>query len=156
MTCTESPENREQRPKKHKIQLVLALERPPAVVRSQDVRTGEQDVGGRKSQTKRGRWIASRGAECLYQGSGSGRDWGPEPASGQSTREEGRHFRAGACECCRQAMSKSAWRSLAIWGSARLCRVTPATLGSHGPGRADSKLPLSCDCPSLDGLLSHL
>lgn len=76
MACTESLENHEQRPKKHKTQSCLALERPPGMVSSQDVRTGEQDVVGRKSQTKRGRWIASRGAECLYQSSGSGRFWG--------------------------------------------------------------------------------
>lgn len=68
------------------------------------MRIGEQDVVGRKSQTKRGRWIASRGAECLYQSSGFRQVLGPGPASGQSTREEGRHFRAGTHECWREGL----------------------------------------------------
>ena len=74
------------------------------------MRSGEQEPRGRKSQTKSGWWLAPRGAEQLYQSSGSCRAWVLGPASGRSTLEEGRHFRAGTQKHWSGA-SKSAWTS---------------------------------------------
>lgn len=60
------------------------------------MRTGEQEPGERKSQAKRGYPQGEQSTSTRVPGSGRVR--GPGPASGRSTPEEGRYFRAGTHE----------------------------------------------------------